>query len=190
MTAATAVLLAAARSPADARVRALVDAYHEPIWRFLLRMGVDEAHVEDAAQNVFLVFAQRADAIEPAVERSFLFGTALRVASDYRRHGDRRAEAVDAAWLDERAHPAPDAEHQLARRELRALLDRVLDELPCELRAVFVLAELEETTMAAIARLLSIPPGTVASRLRRARELFAAKAEELRRELAKEGDAP
>jgi RNA polymerase sigma-70 factor (ECF subfamily) len=39
---------------------------------------------------------------------------------------------------------------------------------------VFVLFELEEMTMAAIAETLQIPPGTVASRLRRARERFEA----------------
>jgi RNA polymerase sigma-70 factor (ECF subfamily) len=39
---------------------------------------------------------------------------------------------------------------------------------------VFVLFELEGMTMAEIATSLDVPPGTVASRLRRARELFAA----------------
>jgi RNA polymerase sigma-70 factor (ECF subfamily) len=44
--------------------------------------------------------------------------------------------------------------------------------LSLELRAVFVLYELEDFTMAEIARTLELPPGTVASRLRRARETF------------------
>jgi RNA polymerase sigma-70 factor (ECF subfamily) len=39
-------------------------------------------------------------------------------------------------------------------------------------RAVFVLSEIEEMTMAEIAVLTGTPPGTVASRLRRARALF------------------
>jgi len=41
-----------------------------------------------------------------------------------------------------------------------------------ELRAVFVLFELEEMSTPEIADLLEIPTGTVASRLRRAREEF------------------
>jgi len=41
-----------------------------------------------------------------------------------------------------------------------------------ELRAVFVAYELEEATMAEVSEALGIPPGTVASRLRRSRELF------------------
>jgi RNA polymerase sigma-70 factor (ECF subfamily) len=44
--------------------------------------------------------------------------------------------------------------------------------MPIDLRAVFVLYELEQLTSAEIAELLQIPPGTVASRLRRARESF------------------
>ena len=44
--------------------------------------------------------------------------------------------------------------------------------MPMELRAVFVLAELEEMTMAEIAAMTDTPPGTVASRLRRARAAF------------------
>jgi RNA polymerase sigma-70 factor (ECF subfamily) len=41
-----------------------------------------------------------------------------------------------------------------------------------DLRAVFVLFELEQTTLSEIAVLLDVPRGTVASRLRRAREYY------------------
>ena len=51
------------------------------------------------------------------------------------------------------------------------MLQRVLNELPI-LQAVFVLYELEELTMAEIATTLELPPGTVASRLRRSRDQF------------------
>jgi RNA polymerase sigma-70 factor, ECF subfamily len=56
------------------------------------------------------------------------------------------------------------------------LLDAVLATLPPELRQVFVLFELEELTMREIAAALRLPAGTVASRLRRAREMFKAEA--------------
>ena len=52
------------------------------------------------------------------------------------------------------------------------MLDGVLHAMEEDLRAVFVLFELEEMPTAEIATLLAIPPGTVASRLRRAREEF------------------
>jgi RNA polymerase sigma-70 factor, ECF subfamily len=186
MTAATASLRAAwAAAPASALVREAIDLHYDALWRFLRRMGVDESHVEDAAQQVLLVLAQRGGELAPEAVRSFLFGTALRVASDFRRKRDRGVQVVDLGLLGDPAHPSPDAEQQVSHGELRRLLDRVLDALAPELRAVFVLVELEETTMAEAARLLGIPAGTVASRLRRAREVFAEKASELRPYLEK-----
>jgi RNA polymerase sigma-70 factor (ECF subfamily) len=55
----------------------------------------------------------------------------------------------------------------------------VLDALPFELRTVLMLSEGDGMTMLEIASLLEIPPGTVASRLRRARQLFEDKVEKL-----------
>jgi RNA polymerase sigma-70 factor (ECF subfamily) len=187
MTAATTTLPAAWRDSEDAAVRDAVDAHYEVLWRFLRRMGVEEHQVEDAAQQVLIVFSRRASEVPRRSVRSFLLGTALRVASDLRRKCARAGDPVAIESLTEHAHPDPDAEHVVAQREMRRLLDGVLDALSPQLRAVFVLAELEEMTMAAIARVLSIPPGTVASRLRRAREVFAARAEEVRVELEKGG---
>jgi RNA polymerase sigma-70 factor, ECF subfamily len=187
MTAVTTTLTAAWRNAEDAAVRDAVEAHYEVLWRFLRRMGVDEHQVEDAAQQVLIVFSRRTADVPRESVRSFLLGTALRVASDWRRKEARAGDAVAIDSLGDHAHPDPDAEHVVAQREMRLMLDRVLDALSPELRAVFVLAELEEMTMAAIARVLSIPPGTVASRLRRAREVFAARAEELRAEMDEGG---
>jgi RNA polymerase sigma-70 factor (ECF subfamily) len=58
-------------------------------------------------------------------------------------------------------------------------LDRVLAAMPLDLRAVFVLYELDGFTMAEIAENLDLSPGTVASRLRRGREQFDARVERL-----------
>ncbi len=60
----------------------------------------------------------------------------------------------------------------LARRRALDELQRILDALPEELRAVFVLFEIEELTMAEVALVLGIPAGTAASRLRKARDAF------------------
>ena len=50
----------------------------------------------------------------------------------------------------------------------------LLDQLSLDLRAVFVLFELEELSTNEIAALLGIPAGTVSSRLHRARDEFQA----------------
>jgi RNA polymerase sigma-70 factor, ECF subfamily len=169
-------------SPADAdlegtlsggkpRIASLVDAHLDFVWRSLRRLGVPEAAVDDAAQQVWIVVANRLGDIEPQRERSFLFGTALRVASDVRRSLSKRREVPE---LEHRppadAHPL--ADELMDKRQARALLDAILEELPLPLRAVFVLYELEEMTVSEMADLLLLPRGTVASRLRRARDEF------------------
>jgi RNA polymerase sigma-70 factor (ECF subfamily) len=144
---------------------------HEPVWRFLRRLGLGAAAADDAAQDAFLVVARRLGDIEPGRERAFLFGTALRVAA----HARRAAARLDAG--DETLHAiaacSPKPDEVLARSQALTLCERVLGAMPEELRAVFILAELDEETGARIASRLSLPQGTVASRLRRARAMFA-----------------
>jgi len=61
------------------------------------------------------------------------------------------------------------------------MLDDILAKTPEERRVVFILFELEEVGVHEIARRLSIPLGTVASRLRKAREEFAAAVARIRK---------
>jgi len=163
------------------RVRTLVVEHYASLWRFLRRLGVPEADAEDAAQKCLCVVNERLDAIEPGKDKSFLFGVALRVAQSVRRDGRPHASDNDDALLAELPSIEPDPAEQLDDRRARAVLDTLLASLPLDLRSVFVLYELEELTMAEIARALEIPSGTVASRLRRARETFEALSRHARR---------
>ena len=161
-----------AHDGSPARLRRIVDAQFDFIWRSLRRLGVAEHSVDDAAQQVWIVAARKLAAIPPGQERAFLFGTALRVASDARRSTARRREVLANPESDGAIDLAPPADQQLDDRRARALLDEVLAAMPLELRAVFVLFELEELATADIATLLGVPVGTAASRLRRARAEF------------------
>jgi RNA polymerase sigma-70 factor (ECF subfamily) len=166
----------------NVRLRAIFDANLDFVWRSLRRLGVPQLVVDDATQEVFLVASRRLADIEVGRERSFLFATALRVASDARRASARRGKRDDRA-LERIADDAPGPDELADRRRARALLDRVLDTLDLELRAVFVLYELEEMTMVEIASILDLAQGTVASRLRRARQAFKVAASRLARSL-------
>jgi RNA polymerase sigma-70 factor (ECF subfamily) len=160
---------------ADARTRrfrALVDAHHEFAHRSLRRLGVPAANADDALQSLWCVVLRRLDDIEEPAERAFIFGTAMRVASDERRARGRKREIAHETVEDLRTIEGPDVALDDARA--RALLDAMLDELPMELRAVFVLFEIEEIATPEIARMLGLPLGTATSRLRRAREKFDA----------------
>jgi RNA polymerase sigma-70 factor (ECF subfamily) len=156
----------------EARLRAAIDAHYDVVWRFLRRMGVPEAAVEDAAQQVLLVFARRVDRVDVGAELSFLLGTALRVAADVRKQSARQREVADDGAFGEVAADAPDPDDALDERRARRLLDRVLERMPADLRSVFVMCDVEELTMAEAAASIGIPAGTVASRLRRARAAF------------------
>jgi RNA polymerase sigma-70 factor (ECF subfamily) len=158
---------------ASVSLRALFDEHFGFIWRQLRRLGLSDDAADDAAQQVFIVGSRKLDEIVRGRERSFLFGTAMRVASDARRAKARRSE-VTAGDTVEPANQAPGADELLDQERARAALDEILAGMEIDLRAVFVLFELEEMTMAAIAGLLELPPGTVASRLRRARAEFRA----------------
>jgi RNA polymerase sigma-70 factor (ECF subfamily) len=170
----------------EARVRRMVEAHFDALWRFVRRLGVAEADVEDAVQEVIVIAASRLPEIARSREQSFLFGTAYRIASDQRRWREARRE-VDAEALDDRQDPGPEPDAVADRTRARALLDHVLAGMPTDVRAVFALAEIEGLTMAEIAELLEVPPGTVASRLRRGREHFQAQVERLKARMKREG---
>lgn len=163
------------------RLRSIVDSHLDFLGRSLRRLGVAEPAVEDAAQQALMVLARRIDDVPEGKEQAFLFGTALRVASDYRKKQNRSPERADSEALESRASPDLSPEQLLDGARARALLDVVLDEMPVELRSIFILYELEDMTMAAIAEVVDLPPGTVASRLRRARATFEATVSRLRR---------
>jgi RNA polymerase sigma-70 factor (ECF subfamily) len=153
------------------RLALLVEQHLDFVWRSLRRLGVPLSGTDHATQQVWLVLSRRLPDIAPGGERAFLFGTALRVASDVRRRLARQREVPGLEHV-EPVDPGPSPHDLIDQRQARSVLDEILDALPDELRAVFVLYELEEQTALEIAELLALPPGTVASRLRRARAEF------------------
>ena len=172
-------------SAESARVEAFVREHHSFVWRVLRRCGLADADADDAAQQVFLTAAARLDAVARGSERAFLYRIAARVASNAHRTVRRRRETGGLESGDEPASlPGPD--DLLDQRRARELLDRVLAELPEDLRDILVLFEIEGLRSPEIAEALAIPVGTVASRLRRARaELEERVARHRNRPLAK-----
>lgn len=169
------------------RIRTLVQEQFQFVWRCLRRLGVPESSVDDAAQQVFLVAARKLGSIEPGLERAFLFGTSSRVASDYRRAHERAdARRAGQGAIDTAPDRAPDPERALVTACRRAMLDEVLLTMPEEIRAVFVLYELEGLTVPEVAAATGVPLGTATSRLRRGRELFHEGAARLRARLQRE----
>jgi RNA polymerase sigma-70 factor (ECF subfamily) len=152
------------------RLRTAMTGQFAFLVRSLRRFGYDIADAEDAVQDAFLVFARRLGDVEVGRERGFLFRVALKIASTHRRGLYREWRRCSAAGTQAEALPTPLEVSE--RNAARERLDQVLSALDLDLRTVLVLYELEEMPTAEIADLLGLPIGTVASRLRRAREAF------------------
>jgi len=150
------------------RVRSLVDDHLDAVVRTLAKLGVAGSMLDDAAQQVFVIATGKLETIEVGRERPYLLGIAVRVASHSRRTVQRRRESP----LDELAMPqaAPLPDQLLDERRAYALLEAIVADLPDGMREAFVLFEIEELSAGEVAELLEIPVGTVASRVRRARE--------------------
>ena len=152
------------------RLTAAVSLHFDAVWRLLRRLGVREADVDDAAQQVFLALDRRLLDVPVERERSFLLSAAVRIAANARRQVRRSRE--DAGLDDESATDTASPERALEHRQLMAELDQALSSLSDEQRTVFVLYEIEGRSLPEIAQSLEIPLGTATSRLRRAREGF------------------
>lgn len=152
----------------------LVDEHFDFVWRLLRRLGLPAPDADDAAQQVFLLACTKQDHIRRGSERSFLYGCALNWAARYRSSVKKRVSHVEFGDSEhELTEPeASDPETLLSAHQSRVILDDILEQLPLELRTTLVLYELEQMTSQEIADLAGIPRGTVASRLRKAREEF------------------
>jgi RNA polymerase sigma-70 factor, ECF subfamily len=161
----------------DERERRLVRIMSENFdgaWLFARRLGVSEGDLDDVMQEVSTVTFQRLAAIAEGKERSFVFGTTFRVASEHRRRRARRREEPEELARDT-VDPRRAPDHETELRDARALFDEILHGMPMDLRAALVLFEVDELEQTEIAEALDLPVGTVASRLRRARADFEAR---------------
>jgi RNA polymerase sigma-70 factor (ECF subfamily) len=135
-------------------------------------LGVSNGDADDATQQVFLILSRRLSDVTLGSERAFLSAAAVRIASRWRRTHRRRREEDVNGEVAQRAAPGLTPELELQRAQDERLLEQVLESLPDKLREVFVLFEIEELGLREISQTLEVPQGTVASRLRLARERF------------------
>jgi RNA polymerase sigma-70 factor (ECF subfamily) len=161
------------------RLRALVRQHGTFVTRVLRNLGVPMRELDDCVQRVFIIADQRLLDIREGSEKGFLFRAASNVALHARRSLARKRELFVEPMSGE-YEPAYLPDELTERKQFRELLDAALAGLTDQLRTVFVLYAFEEMTMAEIAVILDLAPGTVASRLRRARAAFRERIELLR----------
>ena len=155
----------------------LVIAHQHRVFGVALRMLGNRAEAEEIAQEVF-VRAHRAIGEFRGEARlgTWLYGIASRLCLNRLASPHRRLRGETTA-LDSVASPAPDAAASAERAELDAALRQAIAELPDERRIVVLLRDVEGLSYEEIAEALSLEPGTVRSRLHRARMDLKAKLE-------------
>ncbi len=148
----------------SARLGRLIRKQFGFVWRLSRRIGLTEHEVDSAVREVFAAAAQRIGDIRPGNERAFLFSTTLHVAARVRRNRGEQAAISDRA---------PALEDLDEAGQAREILGALLEQMPLELRVVFVLREIEQFAPSEIAEIVGIPLSTVSTRLTEAQEDFA-----------------
>ena len=166
---------------------ALVARYRRELFNFLYRFTGDAALAEDVFQEAFLQLHVSGAAFDPSRRlKPWLFTIAANKARDaLRSRGRRRAVSLDApvardaegattyADLMPANIPAPD--ESLLNLETRQAVQRIVDQMPENLRIVLVLCYFHELPYKEIAEILGVPLGTVKSRIHSAVRHFARK---------------
>jgi RNA polymerase sigma-70 factor, ECF subfamily len=153
--------------PASPRVSELIVEHSVRVWRSLKYLGVAEGDLADASQEVFLVVHRRFSEFQGRSSfTTWVYGICLGVARNFRRQKLRHACHEGRFEVGQEATQELDLDLERARRRLRAALLLI----PSEQREVFVLYEIEELNMRAIAKTLGCPLFTAYSRLRLARK--------------------
>ena len=166
-----------------ARLEKMFRDHHKVVWRTVCRFGLAAPDAADVGQEAYLIAGRRLEDIRPGSELAFLIGTAVRLAKNYKRKAARLQLEDDMDLAFEASEAARDVS------DLQ-LLDLALSRVDPDLVEVFVLYELEGFASSEIAEALELPVGTVASRLRRAREAFQAVVQRIKLVMAREGRSP
>jgi RNA polymerase sigma-70 factor (ECF subfamily) len=147
----------------------LFEAYAGFVMRTVRRLGVSASDTEDVTHEVFMIVHRRiADLGTDVQPRSWLFGIARRVVANYLRKA-RRSRTDPCSEVVPSTSGDPAQALELTRD--RALLERALNRLDEDKRAVFVLTELEGLTMPEVASMVGCPVHTAYSRLYAARAI-------------------
>jgi RNA polymerase sigma-70 factor (ECF subfamily) len=160
----------------------LMRRYNQRLYRLARSMLRDAADAEDALQDAYLAAYESMGSFRGEASLATWLSRVVsnqclqRIRRLSRRHNI--IPMVSMGGPDEEEHhamPTPENEapdRMLARAELRAVLERKLDELPESYRTVFVLRSVEELSVEETAQCLNLPEATVRTRHFRARSLL------------------
>lgn len=172
--------------------RHLVDRYGPELSRFVGRFVRASATIDDVVQETFIQVYQSAAGFDLSRRfRPWLFTIAANKARDHLRSVARKREVPVAGfagddheginYLDYLADAEHDPGSGLEAEELRQRVGEIVAQMPDHLREVLVLGYYHRFPYKEIADILSIPLGTVKSRLHAAVANFARAYEKMER---------
>jgi RNA polymerase sigma-70 factor (ECF subfamily) len=156
----------------------LVLAYQDMVFSQAYRMMGESEAAEDAAQDAFIAAFRKLSSYRGGSFKAWLLRIVTNLCYDELRRRKRRPttplEPVDSddeeiespRWLSD---PNGTPEDEAERLELAHALQRCLDRLPPEFRAVVALVDIQGMDYVEAAESMGKPLGTVKSRLARAR---------------------
>ncbi len=170
-------LVARAQTGSLEAFEALYRAHQSGIYTFIRSQVREPELAADLTQQTFVrAWEGLARLREAGAFRGWLHQIAANLVRDEVKSGRARLEVTVSSLTAEEDDPeiefpsAEEAETTALRNELRGHVRQALAQLPAEQRAVVVMHHLEDLPVAEIARALGVRPGTVMSRLARARE--------------------
>jgi RNA polymerase sigma-70 factor (ECF subfamily) len=153
-----------------AAFEALVRAYQHRVFGVAVRMLGNRTDAEDIAQEVFLRVYRAIGTFRGEAKLStWLYGIASNLCLNRLASADRHRVRHDEDAIMRAPSEAADATATIERNEVDTALRQAIAELPDERRIVVVLRDLEGLSYDEIAQALDLEPGTVRSRLHRAR---------------------
>jgi RNA polymerase sigma-70 factor (ECF subfamily) len=166
-------LLASCGVGESAALGALFDRHHDAVYRLISRfLRSERVEIDDLVQTTFLEAWRSAKQYAGGGSvKSFLFGIAANTVRHYVRGAKRRRDAVDA--IPDAPRVATPQDDAVRTQQLRRL-QIGLDQLPHDLRAAYVLCELEDVPGPEAARILDVRQGTLWRRLHEARRALRA----------------
>ena len=148
----------------------LVETYETSVYRLALRMCGNAHDAEEVAQEAFVAAWRGLPAFRGESKfSSWLYQLTTNAAIDFLRREKRHRAATPIE--DEPEPVSPDTPQQaLEESEVRYALQQALDTLTPEHREIFLLRQMRQLSYEEIGWLLGLEPGTVKSRLSRAKK--------------------
>jgi RNA polymerase sigma-70 factor (ECF subfamily) len=173
MSTATKGLAAAAAAGDDAALTALVEAYHERVYRFGLRVCRNAADADDAVQEAFLKLARRPDVMARSGALYWLFRVVKTICLLPLRPlfllWPRRTVPLYEATETQLQSSVLDPEEALARWELVQAVHAAIARLDRPYREVLILRDIEGLSGEETAGALGLELNAMKTRLHRAR---------------------